>query len=158
MALEILNSPSKPEDADAIAADLVAAIQKAFDDAKVDVEATSPGHFEIRNEDRKGEIRYLPIPPCRFDGGKLRTFYHSDYFRSVMRHDDVAPFTEEEQTLLDLYEEIASREDLYLDMDLEPGDIQWLSNHTILHARTKYEDHPEPERKRHLLRLWLSLE
>ena len=48
MALEILSSPSKPEDADAVVADLVAAIENAFDDAKVNVEATSPGHFEIR--------------------------------------------------------------------------------------------------------------
>jgi alpha-ketoglutarate-dependent taurine dioxygenase len=43
-------------------------------------------------------------------------------------------------------------------MQLAPGDIQWLSNHTILHARTAYEDHRSPERKRHLLRLWLSTE
>jgi hypothetical protein len=42
-------------------------------------------------------------------------------------------------------------------MDLEPGDIQWLSNHSILHARTAYDDHPEPGRKRQLLRLWLSI-
>jgi hypothetical protein len=26
-----------------------------------------------------------------------------------------------------------------------------------MHARTDYDDHPEPERKRHLLRLWISL-
>jgi TfdA family taurine catabolism dioxygenase TauD len=37
-----------------------------------------------------------------------------------------------------------------------PGDIQFLHNHTILHARTGYEDWPEAERKRHLLRLWLA--
>ena len=41
-------------------------------------------------------------------------------------------------------------------MDFEEGDIQLLNNATILHARTAYEDHPEPERRRHLLRLWLS--
>ncbi|MDJ0786350.1 MAG: TauD/TfdA family dioxygenase [Myxococcota bacterium] len=116
-----------------------------------------PFLLDIRNEDSSGELRYLPIPPCRHADGVLRTFYHSDYFRSVQRHDDVAPFSEEEQALLDLYEEIAADEDLALDMDLEPGDVQLLSNHTILHARTGYEDHPEPERKRHLLRLWLSL-
>ena len=40
-------------------------------------------------------------------------------------------------------------------MALEPGDIQLLSNHTIVHARTAYED--DPGRKRHLLRLWLTL-
>ena len=42
-------------------------------------------------------------------------------------------------------------------MDLEPGDVQLLSNHTVLHARTDYEDYSEPELKRHLLRLWISL-
>ena len=117
-----------------------------------------PFLLDIRNEDAAGAIRYLPIPPCRFAGGRLRTFFHSDYFRSVTRHADVAPFSREESALLDLYEQIASSPELYFDMDLEPGDIQWLSNHTILHARTAYEDHARPERKRHLLRLWLSIE
>jgi alpha-ketoglutarate-dependent taurine dioxygenase len=66
--------------------------------------------------------------------------------------------TPEENALLDLYDQIAATPGFYLDMDLEPGDIQLLSNHTVIHARTDYEDHPEPERKRHLLRLWLSIE
>ena len=37
-----------------------------------------------------------------------------------------------------------------------PGDMQFVHNHTILHDRTAFEDWPEPERKRHLLRLWLA--
>ena len=41
-------------------------------------------------------------------------------------------------------------------MELQPGDIQLVHNHTILHDRTAFEDYPEPERKRHLLRLWLA--
>jgi len=36
--------------------------------------------------------------------------------------------------------------------------MQFISNCTIVHARTGFEDWPEPERRRHLLRLWLSLE
>jgi alpha-ketoglutarate-dependent taurine dioxygenase len=75
-----------------------------------------------------------------------------------VRHHDVPAFTELERDLLDVYEEIAASPELYLDMQLAPGDIQWLSNHSILHARTAYEDHEEPERKRYLLRLWLSIE
>ena len=116
-----------------------------------------PFLLDIRNEDASGALRYIPIPPCRFADGRLRTFYHSDYFRSVVRHDDVPPFSADEQALLDLYEEIANSPALCCDMDLEPGDIQLLSNHTVLHARTAYEDHPDPTKKRHLLRLWLSL-
>ena len=40
-------------------------------------------------------------------------------------------------------------------IEFKPGDIQLIQNHVILHDRTDYEDWPEPERKRHLLRLWL---
>jgi len=43
-------------------------------------------------------------------------------------------------------------------MNFEPGDVQLISNHTVLHSRTEYEDWPDPSRRRHLLRLWLSLE
>jgi hypothetical protein len=45
---------------------------------------------------------------------------------------------------------------MQLEMDLQPGDIQILNNHTILHRRTGFEDYDEPERKRLMLRLWLT--
>ena len=41
---------------------------------------------------------------------------------------------------------------------LEPGDIQIFNNRTVLHGRAHFEDHPEKERRRHLKRLWLSVE
>jgi hypothetical protein len=116
-----------------------------------------PFALDVRNEDASGALRHIPIPPCRYAEGQLRTFYHSDYFRSAQRHDDVPAFSESEQALIDLYEEIASRPDLRLDMALRPGDIQWLSNHTILHARSAYRDAADPDERRHLLRLWLSI-
>lgn len=114
-----------------------------------------PFCLDTRDEQGEGRLPYVPIIPCRFAGGVLRTFYHSDYFRSAVRHPEVPPFSEAEKSLLDLYEEIADSPDLYLDMHFEAGDIQLISNHFVLHARTAYED--APARKRHLLRLWLSL-
>jgi hypothetical protein len=42
-------------------------------------------------------------------------------------------------------------------MDFQPGDIQLLNNHCILHSREAYTDHAEAERKRLLLRLWLNV-
>ncbi len=114
-----------------------------------------PFLLDLRNEDASGRLRALPIPACRHAEGVLRTFYHSDYFRSVERHEDVEldPVTRE---TMDVYEAIAARPDLRLDTQLERGAIQWLSNHLILHARTAYED--APGRPRHLLRLWLSVD
>jgi hypothetical protein len=115
-----------------------------------------PFALDVRSEGDRAGLRWIAIPPCRYAGGRLRTFYHSDYFRSVARHDDAPALTATERELLDLYETTAADPDLYLDMELRAGDVQWLSNHVILHARTAYED--EPGSKRHLLRLWLSLE
>ena len=100
---------------------------------------------------------YFMLPPsCFSEENGLQTFYHSEYFRSAERHGDIN-YDEQTHALLDLYDSLCARPDLQLDMWLEPGDMQFISNHTIAHARTDYEDWPEPERKRHLLRLWLSL-
>jgi TfdA family taurine catabolism dioxygenase TauD len=116
-----------------------------------------PFCLDTRDEQGEGRLPYVPVVPCCYAGGVLRTFYHSDYFRSAVRHAAVPPFTAAERTLLDLYEAIAGEPALYLDMQFEPGDIQLISNHVTLHARTAYEDGDATAAKRHLLRLWLSL-
>ncbi len=113
----------------------------------------SPIRMDRRNEEKPGERPYSVLQPACYDGTQLRTFYHSDYFRSVTRH--VGTLPDDEQALLDTYEEIAERPEVRFDMAFEPGDIQLLSNHTVVHARTAYND--SGEAKRHLLRLWLSL-
>ena len=113
-----------------------------------------PWWFDTKGE---GGLRAFPIPPCRFSNGELRTFWQSDYFRTVDRIEHVPKMSAQLQELLDTYDGIANSPAFHLDMDLEPGDVQLISNHTILHARTGYEDWPEPERRRHLLRLWISI-
>jgi hypothetical protein len=115
-----------------------------------------PFLLDSREEERPGARAWFPVPPCRHARGRLATFWHSDYFRSVIRHADVVPFTAEERELLDLYEELAGSQELRLDMQFEPGDVQLISNHSVVHARTAYRDDPGSER--HLLRLWLSLD
>jgi hypothetical protein len=65
------------------------------------------------------------------------------------------PLTAPEEEALAFVEAVANRPGVYLDMDFQVGDIQFLSNRTILHARTDYTDFPDPARKRHLWRLWL---
>ena len=47
---------------------------------------------------------------------------------------------------------------LRIEFSLEPGQMLFVNNHWILHNRTAFEDHPEPERRRHYLRLWLNRE
>ncbi|HJU17603.1 MAG TPA: TauD/TfdA family dioxygenase [Stellaceae bacterium] len=68
------------------------------------------------------------------------------------------PLSPAQRAALDAFIGEALRPDLQLGMDLEPGDIQLLNNSVILHARTGFIDHEEPEKRRHLLRLWLNVE
>ncbi len=105
--------------------------------------------------DTRGDsaLSAVPVIPCRYYGGRLRTFYHTDYFRSATRHAVVPVLSDLDREAMDAYERIANTPGMYLDMRLQAGDIQLVSNHTILHARTAYA----PGSRRHLLRLWLSL-
>jgi Taurine catabolism dioxygenase TauD, TfdA family len=68
------------------------------------------------------------------------------------------PLSPAQRAALDTFINHARREELQVAMDLEPGDIQLLNNSVILHARTGFVDHERPEKRRHLLRLWLNVE
>jgi hypothetical protein len=67
------------------------------------------------------------------------------------------PLAPIEQQALDFLDSLAYDPDIHLDMDLQVGDMQLCNNYTILHSRTGFEDFPEPERHRHMIRLWLTL-
>lgn len=103
----------------------------------------------------EANTQYTPVQPCAFDGERLRTFMHCDYFTSVVRHQGVT-LDPPARAAIEEWEAFAERPGVHLDMQLEPGDVQLVSNHAVVHARTSYVD--EPGSPRHLLRLWLSLE
>ena len=85
-----------------------------------------------------------------------RRIYSGTYIRSAQRFPDAPRLTPEDIEALEMFDDLANDKELRLDMELRPGDMQFLHNHTCLHDRTAFVDWPEPERKRHLLRLWLA--
>ncbi len=115
-----------------------------------------PFWFDRNDEQAPGEPPAFPLPLCRWQDGRLRFFYIGWYIRGAQRHAEVPRLTRDQSALLDLIDAIAEDPAFHLDMDFAPGDIQWLKNAAILHARTDYEDFETPEHKRHLLRLWLT--
>ncbi len=66
------------------------------------------------------------------------------------------PLSAKEREALDAVVEHALREDLRLDMTLEPGDLQLLNNYTMLHSRTAWKD-IGPASRRVMMRLWLKV-
>lgn len=111
--------------------------------------------------DRRGEVPegskpYFTIPVFNYHDGLISAIYQRQYIESARRFAGVSPLSPLQREALDLLDELANDAKLNLLMELQPGDIQLVHNHTILHDRTAFEDHPEPDRKRHLLRLWLA--
>ena len=79
------------------------------------------------------------------------------YVHSLTRFSDaglIPPLSPAQIRAATLLEDTCLR--LSLHMILEIGDIQFLSNAQVLHARTAYKDYPPPAPQRHLMRLWLS--
>jgi alpha-ketoglutarate-dependent taurine dioxygenase len=117
-----------------------------------------PWFFHLPGGKARGLPEALPRPIAAFDGRKLETFFIGWYLRNAQAFDSVPRLDRARRELIELYEATANDPSLALDMRFRPGDVQWLRNAFVLHKRAAYEDHPEPERKRHLLRLWLSVE
>src|SRR5215217_6081683 len=111
--------------------------------------------------DRRGEVPegskpYFNIPVFNCHDGLVSAIYQRQYIESARRFPGVKPLSALQIEALDLLDQLANDPKLNLMMELQPGDIQFVHNHTILHDRTAFEDYPEPDRKRHLLRLWLA--
>lgn len=103
----------------------------------------------------QGVVSDFKIPVfCRVDG-KLSSCYLREFIE--MGAEALGePLTDVQVEALDLYDTIANREDIVLTYSLEPGWASFINNYTVLHSRTSFEDWPELERRRLLLRLWLK--
>ncbi len=110
-----------------------------------------------RGETPPGTLPYYLIPVFTYFRGYLTSIYQRQYIDSAQRFPDAPRLTPAHIEALDLYDELANDPRLNFSMKLEKGDMQFVYNHTLLHDRTGFEDWTEQERKRHLLRLWLSV-
>jgi len=96
------------------------------------------------------------VPVYTAVGGQVVVNFNASPIGKAMANDDV----ENDAAALEafeLFKETAMRDDLVFRTMLEPGDLQFLNNRVVLHGRTRFEDFPELERKRHMLRVWLKM-
>jgi hypothetical protein len=121
-----------------------------------------PALFEPFATDRRGEVPegmkpWFDIPVFHWHAGRLSCIYVRQYIESAQKLFPAARRLSADQVAaMDLLDDLCNDPAIHLAMDFRPGDIQLLHNHQILHSRGDFENWPEPERHRHLLRLWLA--
>ncbi|ATO20143.1 hypothetical protein BS636_10970 [Acinetobacter sp. LoGeW2-3] len=84
---------------------------------------------------------------CRY----MRAYIELGHERSGM------PLSQVQKEALDIFDQFIQDPELRLDMMLEPGDMQFCNNYSVMHSRTGFEDYDELEKRRKLLRLWLKM-
>ena len=116
-------------------------------------------HFDLRGEgvtDDPNETTFHRVPVFSWHESRLSCRYNGKTIIDGMRKAG-APLEGTALAAVRAVGEIAMSKPFRYDMVFEQGDIQLLSNHTVLHARSAFEDWPEEERRRDLWRLWLNL-
>ncbi|MDP1753351.1 MAG: TauD/TfdA family dioxygenase [Reyranella sp.] len=117
--------------------------------------------FQPIATDRRGEVPegqkpYFEIPVFNWHKGFLTAIYQRQYVDSAQRFADAPRLSPAQIEALDMFDSLAGDPELHMFTEFKPGDVQLVHNHTMLHDRTSFVDWPEPERRRHLLRLWLA--
>jgi alpha-ketoglutarate-dependent taurine dioxygenase len=113
-----------------------------------------PFHFDRRGGVRPGEEPTVRFPVVAGDGPDLLIRYLR-YWIEVGQEKAGQPLTAAQTKALDVLDRVAAERRLRVEFMLRPGDMFFINNRWILHNRTGFEDHAEPERKRHYVRLWL---
>lgn len=119
--------------------------------------------FDPIATDRRGEIPdgakpYMEIPVLNWYEGHLTVFYQRQYINSAQRFEGAMKLSSAHVEALDMFDALANDPELCFGMQLQPGDMQFVYNHSQLHDRTGFLDWPDPNQRRHLMRLWLSIE
>lgn len=112
--------------------------------------------YDFRGEQAPGDRPYYEMPVFTDWDGRLFVRYIRPYILASQRHPDAPRITPEAEKAMQRVDAMTLDPTYNVVMDLEPGDIQFVNNYHVLHARKAYVDDREAGLVRHLKRLWLE--
>ena len=113
-------------------------------------------YFSRQNEQAPDETPFYAQPLFDVADGLVFGKWNRNRVVSAQKIEGVPELSDGQRETMDVLDEILARPDMMFTMYLEPGDLQIINNHVMLHSRTDYIDFEEPDQKRLLFRLWLA--
>lgn len=118
-----------------------------------------PFFWSWKGQEAPGERPYYEQPIYTEKNGRFSSRYIKTHiFAAHEDNSELPPLTPIQLEAMSAIDHRAIDPRFHFSMMFEPGDIQFLNNHVTMHSRTEFEDYEEEDRKRHLLRMWLSVE
>lgn len=105
-------------------------------------------------EHRAEDSLLFTAPIFRYVDGELKARLGTHQIRNAYQTIE-GGMDEDTRKAVEALEEAFRQPQLNIHMHLQPGQIQFVNNSMIGHARTNFVDHEEADRKRLLVRLWL---
>ena len=115
-----------------------------------------PFYYRRHNVDTGNELPYCRQPIFSVTEGKFACNLLRVLIDRAYAMPELPDMSEEQKKALDAIEETASLTEMHFNFRQRPGDILFLNNWTTLHRRSEFIDFPDPEKKRHILRAWIS--
>jgi len=119
-------------------------------------ELYEPMPYDFRGEQTPGAPGWYTMPVFSRRGDRLFVRYIRPYIESSRRHDDAPRPTETAREAMNRVDAMCADPRFHVAMTMQPGDMQFVNNYHVLHARDAYTDDRPAGRIRHLKRLWLE--
>ena len=115
-----------------------------------------PQPHDFRGEEAPGAKPWYMMPVFTQHSQRLFIRYIGRYLEASQRHESaprLSPLAKEGLVLIDA---MANDPVNNIEMDFQPGDMQFINNYHVLHSRSAYRDDRAGGKVRHLKRLWLE--
>jgi len=117
---------------------------------------TSNYAFSRNGEQTGSEAPWYAVPICVRHEGRVFCRWNRNRIENAQKLPGVPVLSDAQRDAMEYFDAVLRRPENMVTMYLEPGDLQMLCNQSMLHSRTSFEDHPEPQKQRLLYRLWLA--
>ena len=119
-------------------------------------ELYEPFPYDLRGENAPGAKPWYTMPIFNRLGDRLFVRYIRPYIEASRRHDDAPRPSEAAREAMNRVDAMCADPQYHVSMTMQPGDMQFVNNYHVLHARDEYEDDRAAGKVRHLKRLWLE--
>jgi hypothetical protein len=119
-------------------------------------ELYAPFPYDLRGEQAPGSRPWYTMPIFNRCGDRLFVRYIRPYIEATRRHADAPRPSEAAREAMNRVDAMCADPEFHVSMTMEPGDMQFVDNYHVLHARDAYADDRPAGKIRHLKRLWLE--
>ncbi len=116
-----------------------------------------PYYYARHNVDQGNALPYCRQPIFSFHDGHFAAAYLRVLIDRAYALPELPDMSAQQLEALDFLEETAADPELHVTFRQQQGDMLFLNNWVTFHRRDEFEDSPDPDLRRHILRIWLAV-